>query len=74
MGQPWTETYESLSRLDEAAPLGGNDLEQLATAAYMLGRVDEHLGVLERAHDAHVDAGELLRAARCSLFLVDFSL
>jgi len=69
VGQPWTETYESLSRLDETAPLGGNDLEQLATAAYMLGRVDEHLGVLERAHDAHLDAGELLRAARCAFFL-----
>src|SRR5437588_576567 len=35
----------------------------------MLGLVDEYLHVSERAHDAHVEAGEVLRAARCAFFI-----
>ena len=66
MPKPWTEAYASLSEL---SPLGGEDLEQLATAAYMLGRVDEFLTVLERAYDAHLEGGEGLRAARCAFYL-----
>jgi DNA-binding CsgD family transcriptional regulator len=69
VGQPWTEAYESLARLDEASPLGGDDLERLATAAYMLGRMDEFLDVLERAYNAHLEAGASLRAVRCAFFL-----
>ena len=37
----WRDAYESFSRADEAAPLGAEDLELLATSAYMLGRDDE---------------------------------
>ncbi|HEX7060973.1 MAG TPA: LuxR C-terminal-related transcriptional regulator [Woeseiaceae bacterium] len=38
-------------------------------AAYMLGRVDEFLAALERAHHGYVGAGEHLRAARAAVFL-----
>jgi len=49
--------------------LGAEDLERLATAAYMLGHDDEYLGVLERAHHAHLEAGEPVRAVRCAFWL-----
>ena len=43
-----------------------DDLELLATAAYMLGRDDEWMQGLERAHHLYVEAGEPRRAARCA--------
>jgi DNA-binding CsgD family transcriptional regulator len=49
--------------------LGPEDRERLATAAYMLGHDDEYLGVLERAHQAYLDDGEPVRAARCAFWL-----
>ena len=49
--------------------LGADDLELLATSAYMLGRDDEYVRALERAHHAHLDAGEPLRAVRCAFWL-----
>jgi DNA-binding NarL/FixJ family response regulator len=61
----WPEAFESLSRADQAAPLGAEELELLATSAYMLGRDDEHAGALERAHHAYLDAGDIPRAVYC---------
>ena len=61
----WMDAYESLSRADQAAPLGAEDLELLATSAYMLGR-DDDMSALERAYHVYLDAGEALRAARCA--------
>ncbi len=65
----WTDAYESLSNADRAAPLDRRDLELLATSAYMLGRDDEWMSVLERAHHAYLDAGEALRAVRCAFWV-----
>jgi len=65
----WRKAFESLSSADRAAPLGAEDLELLARAAYMLGRDDDYLSGLERAHHAHVDAAELARAARCAFWI-----
>lgn len=59
----WMDAYESLSRADQASPLGAEDLELLATSAYMLGR-DDDMSDMERAHHAYLDAGEVPRAAR----------
>jgi DNA-binding CsgD family transcriptional regulator len=63
------DAYESLSRADQAAPLSADDLELLATSASLIGRADEFVAVLERAHHAHLDAGEALRAARIACWL-----
>ncbi len=60
----WQEAYAALSSADRSAALGGADLELLATAAYMLGREQEHVDVLERAHHVQLDGGDTLRAAR----------
>jgi DNA-binding CsgD family transcriptional regulator len=65
----WLEAYRSLSRADGSAPLPPAELEQLATAAYMLGRDDDQLRLLERAHTGHLDAGDHLRAARCAFWI-----
>src|SRR5215203_413151 len=65
----WMDAYKSLSQADKAAPLGAQDLELLATSAYMLGRDDDHVSALERAHHAHVDAGEALPAVRCAFWV-----
>jgi len=65
----WTDAYASLSHADRQAPLEAEDLELLATSAYMLGRDDEYLSILERAHHAHLEVGEELRAARCAFWV-----
>jgi DNA-binding CsgD family transcriptional regulator len=65
-GRAWRDAHESLSRADQASPLGAEDLELLATSAYMLGRDDEWMSLLERAHHVYADTGELRRAASCA--------
>jgi DNA-binding CsgD family transcriptional regulator len=64
------DAYRSLSQADQAAPLGAEDLDLLATSAFMLGRDDDCLSSLERAHHAYLDAGEAMRAVRCAFWLV----
>jgi DNA-binding CsgD family transcriptional regulator len=65
----WGAAYDALAESDRTAPLGGEDLELLSIAAYMLGREDEWMKTLERACREHSDAGELLRAARCAFWI-----
>src|SRR5258705_13191324 len=65
----WQDAYGSLSRAEQAAQLAPDDLELLATSAYMLGREDEWLQLLERACQRHSDAGAVLRAARCAFWI-----
>ncbi|HEX5617860.1 MAG TPA: LuxR C-terminal-related transcriptional regulator [Solirubrobacteraceae bacterium] len=67
--QAWGEAHRRLSGADRAAPLAAEDLERLATAAYMLGREDEYLQVLERSHQAHLEADDPARAVRCAFWL-----
>ena len=59
----WLDAYTALSKADEIAPLSAPDLELLASAASLVGRMDEYLSILERAHLAYIDAGENLSAA-----------
>ena len=61
----WVEAYESLACADRDEPLAAEDLELFATVAYMLGRDDEQLSALERAHRGYLHQGEGLRAVRC---------
>ena len=63
------DSYKSLSHADQVAPLGAEDLELLATTAYMLGRDDDYLSGLERAHHEYLDDGEAMRAMRCAFWL-----
>jgi DNA-binding NarL/FixJ family response regulator len=65
----WPDAFESLSRADQVAPLGAEELELLATSAYMLGRDDEHIRALERAHHAYLGAGDAPRAVHCAYWI-----
>jgi len=65
----WLDAYEALSGADQAAPLGAADLELLATSASMVGRMDDYLTLLERAHHANLEAGDSLRASRCAFWV-----
>ena len=65
----WADAYRSLSAADQASRLEGEDLELLAMAAYLIGRDEDYLRALERAHHAHLEAGERLRAIRSAFWL-----
>jgi ATP/maltotriose-dependent transcriptional regulator MalT len=65
----WAEAYESLVRADEVEPLAAGDLELLATSAFMLGREDEWIPILERAYQRHSEAGERRPAVRCAFWI-----
>lgn len=65
----WAAAYRALSLADRATVLDVEDIERLALSAYLVGRDDDYLGALERAHRAHLAAGDALRAARCGFWL-----
>jgi DNA-binding CsgD family transcriptional regulator len=65
----WPDAYDSLSSADQAAPLGADDVVLLATAAFMVGRDDEWMSGLERAHHLYEHAGAPLRAVRCAFWI-----
>jgi DNA-binding CsgD family transcriptional regulator len=65
----WSVAFEAFSEAAREVSLGADELEAFAMSAYMLGRDEEYLKGLERAHQAHVDAGARLRAARCAFWI-----
>jgi DNA-binding CsgD family transcriptional regulator len=65
----WLDAYTALSRADQIQPLGAADLDLLTTSASLVGRMDEYLTLLERAHLAHIERGENLAAARSAGWL-----
>jgi len=65
----WATAYESLSRADQLAPLAAEDLELLATSAYMLGRENEWMHVLERAYRGYSEGAQAHRAVRCAFWI-----
>jgi DNA-binding CsgD family transcriptional regulator len=65
----WNQAFVSFVQADQAHPLDVDDLERLATSAYLSGREHEFQRVLDRLHRAHVDAGNRPRAARCAFWL-----
>jgi ATP/maltotriose-dependent transcriptional regulator MalT len=66
----WTEAAEHLTKADAEDELGVADLERLATAEHMLGRLDETRTAWERAHLAALRSGEVTRAVRSAFQLV----
>jgi ATP/maltotriose-dependent transcriptional regulator MalT len=65
----WREAFLALSEADRAAPLSARDLEALAWAAYMVGDTDAYVAALERAHRAHLEAGDVLPAVRLAFWI-----
>jgi DNA-binding CsgD family transcriptional regulator len=68
-GQVWGEAFALLTEADTHSELSGEDLEQLAEAASMLGRGDDEIRLLRRAFLAHADAGQIGPALRCGYWL-----
>ena len=66
----WADAFAELSAADREAPLEPEDLERLATAAYLAGSDDDSVEVWERAHHELLRRGDVLRAARCAGWLV----
>lgn len=67
--QEWGGAFLALSLADRAAPLAAGDLELLAMSAYLIGRDDDYLRTLERAHQAHLVSNDRRRAVRCAFWL-----
>ena len=68
-GQAWADAYAELSATDRNAPLEPEDLERLATAAYLIGRDDDAADIGARAHNKFLRRGEVERAVRCAFWL-----
>ena len=62
----WADAFAELSAADREAALEPEDLERLATAAYLLGRDEDSVEVWERAHHEVLGRGDELWAARCA--------
>jgi DNA-binding CsgD family transcriptional regulator len=67
--QAWADAYAQLSAAARQAPLEPEDLERLATAAYLIGRDDDAADVGARAHHEFLSRGEVERAVRCAFWL-----
>jgi ATP/maltotriose-dependent transcriptional regulator MalT len=65
----WREAFLSLSEADRAAALSAHDLEALAWSAYMVGNTAAYVTALERAHQAHLEAGDVLPAVRDAFWI-----
>ena len=67
--QAWATAFDSLTSADREQLLGPEDLELLARSAYMIGRDDDYVAGLERAHQTYLDRGEVPRAVRCAFWI-----
>ena len=66
----WADAFAELSAADREARLEPEDLERLATAAYLIGSDEDSVEAWERAHRALLSRGDVVRAARCAGWLV----
>jgi tetratricopeptide (TPR) repeat protein len=65
----WAAAYRLFEAADREAPLEPEDLERLATAAYLMGREDESEAVWERVHRTFLKRGDPEGAARSAFRL-----
>ncbi|WP_286670494.1 LuxR C-terminal-related transcriptional regulator [Fodinibius salsisoli] len=67
--QSWSDAYKFLSAADNKNPLGTHDLEQLAKAAYLIGRESEYIDLLSRAHHQFLNKDDTPKAINCAFWL-----
>src|SRR5688500_7648411 len=65
----WADAYRLFEAADREAPLAPEDLERLATTAYLMGREDESEAFWERAHRTFLECGDREGAARSACWL-----
>ena len=68
--QAWAEAYAHLSSADQATPLEPDDLERLATAAYLVGADAVSIETWTRAYNETLRSGTVARAARCAVWMI----
>ena len=68
-GLDWAEELRRLSSADLDSPLGPEDLERLAVAAYLIGEGAQSEEAWTRAHQEHLNADNAEGAARCAFWL-----
>jgi DNA-binding NarL/FixJ family response regulator len=68
-GDDFAAAFEAFESADRERPLSGADLDRLAMSAGVLGRDADLLRFLERAHHAHLEAGDAAAAARSAFFI-----
>jgi hypothetical protein len=54
----WREAYEQLRAADQETPLSPADLEQLGTAAFLIGMDEKCVEALTRQHQELLQRGE----------------
>src|SRR5262245_41198037 len=67
--QEWSTAFSLLCEADQKTPLGPEDLEGFAIAAYLTGTEVECTELLGRAHQGFLTQGEACRAVRCAFWL-----
>ena len=65
----WADAFAQLSAAEGDSHLGLEDLERLAAAAHLVGRIDDSVDAWARAHHAYIGAGDVERGARCAFWL-----
>lgn len=65
----WSEAFDALTAADCRGGLDAEDLERLATSAYLTGRDEHYLDALERAYRCYKRSGVRLRAVRCAFWI-----
>ncbi len=61
------DAYTQLSAADAAVPLAAEDLDRLATAAFLTGKEDESIEAWQRAYNAFQGLGRRERAVRSAM-------
>jgi hypothetical protein len=65
----WADAFAQLSAADRESALEAEDLERLATAAFLIGRDDDGADAGARAHQAFLRRGDVERAVRGAFWL-----
>ena len=60
----WADAFRLLEAVDRESPLDAEDLERLATAAYLIGKDVESEAIRGRAHHELLERGDREGAAR----------
>jgi len=67
--QAWGDAYSYLSASDQESPLSAQDIELLATAAYLMGKREEVYDLWTRAHNLYLTSRDVESAVRCAFWL-----
>jgi len=67
--EAWSDAYRALAAADARVPLAPDDLDRLATAAYLVGEDSASAEARARAHAGFLETNDPVRAARSAFWL-----